>query len=817
MAVTFFNATATAGIASAAARTVTIVGTSEATLLVWAYADSGVSLSAMACGTLPMTRLGLVSAGGCIGELWGLSSVPTGTLTISAIPVGVATTKWCMAAATYIGQRTVGGSPFGTVVLGTATAANAAFSVSSTTADLVAFGFGLSANSAFTISNNTRASATASTGVRLVIGDVAGAAVVSVSATAVSSGVWGFMGVPIVASATPTTTIVFDNAAASAGDTISSFGVRLTATTGAVLLVFISGIQIATGATVSAVNVGATQLGFLGAVGFNAVDRVELWGLTAPPSGVLTISAALVGTGRTQWNMAAVTYTGHKTTANPFGGIGISSAGVVLTTTVSVSSTAGNVVVIGFSNRTSPPSISVGAAFTIRAAPLTLNPAIMLVDTIGGPSITGSAQAGSAAAWGTIGINLIQSGTASFISGAAAMTDGAGTFSSSANVRVSGSFIKTDTADTFSASSGVRVRATFAATDTPDTFSASGGVRVRGTFATTDAPDSFSASGGARVRGSFIKTDAPDTFVATGAIMVTGLLAATDIKDTFVGTAGVRVTGTLAASDVADVFTAVGITTNNRIGSLVATDAPDTFSASGVARIVGSLAATGAADAFSASGQVKVIGLLAATDTRDTFSASANVIPAFITGSISATDAPDTFLARTPLTLTPANLSYGGSGGKKGKTKPPYIQIDSDWWDARERYLRALQPELEEPVVESSQPAETYISPATVSPQFLIDYRAERRAVIQAIPLAENMKVLRVAGERLRTINQKIIEQERAQAAELSFKRAEAALVQADTAERRALRQQQIKRKRIAIATLEVARQVVRLYGNHHL
>lgn len=756
MAVTFFNATATSGAASAGARTVTLVSTAGACLLVWVNTiNSTVSISAMAAGLNPMTQLGAVNFGGCRQELWALSSVPTGTLTISAIPVGVATTRWCMAAASYIGQREVGGSPFGTVVSGTGTAANIAFSISSTSVDLVAFGFGISANTAATINGTTRASATCSTGGLLVIGDIVGAANTSLSATAVSSGVWGFLGVPIVASATPTTSIVFDNAAVSGGAAgVNTFGMLLTATTNAVLLVFINAATIAGTFSISAVNVGANQLSLLGTVAYGGGGTgTMIWGLTAPPSGVLTISAVAVGTNTVAWGMNAVTYVGHKTTATPFGGVGIASGAAVTTVNVSVSSTAGNVVVMGFGNRMfDPVSISVGAAFTIRKAP-GLFPSVMLVDTIGAPSITGSAQASSAIAWGVVGINLIQAGPNTNRSAIAAMTDAPDAFSTSGNVRVSGSLIKTDTADTFSAPAGVRVRGSLSATNAADTFATSANVRVTGSFVKTDTQDTFAASANARVSGSFIKTDTADAFV---------------------GTAGVRVTGLLSATDATDAFLANGSGNTPRTGSFAATDATDTF--------IGTAAA-------------RVTTTFTATDAQDTLVAS---------GTSSSALAP----------VVTINIPSAGGGSKRSK-RPEYIRLGSDWWDARERYLLSLQPDMVEPQLESAHETTIApdISPATVSP--FIEYRAQRTLIIDAIPLANNMRELRATGERLRAVNRKIIEQQRVQQAQLSFERAEAALVKADTAERRAIRQQRIKQKRVLVATLEVARQVVRLFGNH--
>lgn len=765
-----------------------------------------------------MTLLGAVSAGTSRAELWGLTAPGSGVLTISATQVGTNSATWAIAATSYTGHRTSGGSPFGTVVAGSATGTVTNFSVSSTVADLVAFGFGISAvNATITLGNGVkRADVTHSTTGRFVVGDIYGAPTVSLSASSSVTGVWGMLGVPIVATAITASVVKFDNLASQGLTTFTSVhSVVVTATSNAVLLVFIHNVSV----TTSAVNVGASALTLLQGLDYYAevtpMRRVEIWGLTAPASGNLTISANAVGGVQVEGTIAGMTFTGARTTGNPFGGTVTKSTSVTATTSLIISSTANNRVAMVFA--------SDGNEFVVPENGVTDRNNVaaprgwIIADAPGATNVTASATAG-VSVWGSIGINIIASAT--FVSAIAAMTDGAGTFSASANIRVTGSIVKTDTADTFSASSGVRVRGPLAATEAADTFSASGGARVRGSLVKTDAPDTFATSANIRVTGSFIKTDAQDAFAASANIRVVGSLTKTDTVDAFLGTAGVRVTGTLAASDITDTFTAVGITTNNRTGSLAATDAPDIFSASGVARVTTRLSATDVGDTFSLSGAVRVTTLLAATDTRDSFSASANPIPAFLTAALSATDAPDTFLATTPITVLPsANLSYGGSGGKKGKSKPPYIQLDSDWWDARERYLLSLQPDMVEPQIESA-PETTItpdVSPANASPQFLIDYRAERRAVIQAIPLAENMKVLRVAGERLRTINQKIIEQERAQAAELSFKRAEAALVQADTAERRALRQQQIKRKRIAIATLEVARQVVRLYGNHHL
>lgn len=775
MAVTFFNANATSGAASVGARTLLHTGTAGASLLVWIHSNEATTYSAVAAGLNPLTKLTAVSAGTSRLELWVLSSVPTGVLTISAIPAGTQVATWCMAAATYTGGRAVGGSPFGTVVAGTATTATINISVSATTTGIVAFGFGISANTSLTVNNgNTRASATASTNGRLVIGDITGATAVSISATAgAGTPVWGYAAVPIVASSTPATAIAFDNAAVTGTNgAVSSFGLLLTATSNAVLLVFINSSVQTGGQTISAVNVGASQLTLLGFVDYhgNAV-RTQVWGLTAPPSGTLTISAVAVDGNTVALNIAAVTYTGHKTSAGgPFGGTGVVSAAASTGSgNLSVSATAGNVVVMGFGNwMFDPVSVSVGTAFTVRQAPLQF-PSVLIADTIGGPAITGTAAASSAVDWGSVGINLIQSDGAAARSANAAFTDAPDIFSASANVRITSRLSATDAPDRFSASAQLRITARLSATEAPDTFAATAGNRITARLSASEAPDTFAATAFSRVTARLSATEAPDTFSASANVRITARLSATDAPDTFSASAQVRVTAFLSATDAQDTFRATATVINT-------------------ANIYGYVSATDAQDKFSASVNVIVTARLDATDAQDIFAATADLI-----------ESADAVVA-TP--------DRGAGGG--------YDRASNDFWDAREKYLKWLQPELEEPelIVEPPHSVEVpHTVPSPINPQILIDYVVEREVILSYLPKIDTISTLESYGSRLQQVNRGIVEQRRlAYLAELKADEDYKIKARLDRSAARQATILKAKKEVVKLSALVIADGVARLY-----
>jgi hypothetical protein len=206
--------------------------------------------------------------------------------------------------------------------------------------------------------------------------------------------------------------ITFDNAAYTTTTSVAnSFGLLLTATGDTVLLVF----TMAGGSdsTISTMAVGATSLPFLGAVEWPEATgrRSELWGLTAPASGVLTISAVLADGAAGQFGMAGVTYVGQRTTATPFGGVVVGSASVSATTSIILSSTSTNLAVFGFTLDFTPGTAAVVSPLTQRVATPASWPSIVVGDTTGAANITGSATASTATNWGGIGINLIASAT----------------------------------------------------------------------------------------------------------------------------------------------------------------------------------------------------------------------------------------------------------------------------------------------------------------------------------------------------------------------------------------------------------------------
>jgi hypothetical protein len=598
--------------------------------------------------------------------------------------VGAASLDFCLAVVSYTGARMIGGSPFGTVVAGSAQAtANPSFSVSSTSTDLVAYGFGVSGAPAVTITTGTnRGSSTATTAARLVIGDVVGAATVSISATAATSNTWGFLAVPIVASAAAVTNIQFDNAAYTAtAVSVNSRGMVLTATSNACLMVWTEvdgGNQTLTSVVVNS-NLTA---GFVTAVEYKAasIRRVELWVLTAPPSGNLTISANIKGVATASIGIGAATYTGHRTNATPFGNTTVASASATAQFAIVGSSTIGNVLVFGMGHDNNQAE-SPGPGLTLRVNSGGNYPNIGIYDTPGQLAATASMTSVATAYWGAIAIELIQS---TVVSGnAASITDVRDTFSASGQVIVQGSLAATDTRDKFSVSGQVIVQGRMSATDVIGTFSATGYVVVSARLSATDARDKFSASGYGIVTARLSATDARDVFSASGYGIVTARLSATDVQDKFSASGQTIVAGRVSATDVVDRFSASGQLVIS--ARLSATDVTDKFSASGVLVAVGN-----------------VNGSLAATDARDTASISGYVV---VSGSINFTDHADTFAAQGITTVaTPVITAQdAGSGGGHGKQQPEYFRADPAFWSLREQYLKRIHKDI------SAEPAEVFL------------------------------------------------------------------------------------------------------------
>lgn len=821
MAVTLHNATLTAGPVSATNRVLLHTATAGSCLLVWTHVNTAVSMSAVAAGGVAMSRLGLVSAGTSTNELWGLTSPGSGILTISAVLVGAAISTWSMIATSYVGQKTTA-SPFGTVVKGTATGTTTVLSVSSTTADIVAFGFGLSAVNGVVNLNGgaiNRGNATHSTTGVLVVGELDGATTVSASASSTVSGVWGMIGVPIVASATTSPYVRLDNARITGNSVAAnSRGLLLTATSGAVLVVFTTVGSPAV--SVSAVNVGGVAITRSQVINYRQVAglyRTEMWVLTAPASGVLTISSQLVGATVLGGCLAGMTFVNQKTTGDPFGGVAIASGSSTATVILTVSSTTGNRVamVFGFDEVSFSAMHAEGGVTNRGFVSAGGVGAMVIADAPGATNITAIAQCPVTTMWGAIGINIIASSVA-VTSAIAAFTDAVDTFSATGYVVVRASMTQTDTPDKFTASAQVIVRGSATFTDVADKFTASAAVRVTAVVAFTGVTDTLAATAQVRLNARLSATEAVDTFSASGYSIVRGTILASDVADRFTASVGVIVQAFLSATDAPDRFTASAAVSNARSATLIATDPADVFSASAYVLVRATFTATDAPDRFTATATAVpsfTTAVLAFTDSPDILSASGYSL---VSARLNATDTPDVFSATVSTVASAAAAAVivqdGGSGGGGHKKKPEYIRAPSDFWEARERYLLALQPELEEPEADIS-PANviSVVEPIAPDPAILPAYRFERAEVIKVIESADNMRELRAAGTRLRAVNRQITEQleilarvERHQRVD----RLNAIKI------RRIARAKLIKKKRVLAAALELAQAVVHAYGN---
>lgn len=134
--------------------------------------------------------------------------------------------------------------------------------------------------------------------------------------------------------------VAFDAGAvvATGGTSTASLVCTFTATSSAALIVCIS-VDLAN-ITVSSCAVNGTAMTQYARVLNDANNMAaSVFVLTACPSGVLSISANLVGAVATQMCIGGVTYTGART-ANPFGGVTAFTAGAVVTGDISISSSA---------------------------------------------------------------------------------------------------------------------------------------------------------------------------------------------------------------------------------------------------------------------------------------------------------------------------------------------------------------------------------------------------------------------------------------------------------------------------------------------
>lgn len=203
--------------------------------------------------------------------------------------------------------------------------------------------------------------------------------------------------------------VAFDNAAfLSSGVSAAALTITITAASNAVLLVAAHANEASSLSSVAANGVACSLLGYIVA----GTGSTQLWGLTSPSAGVLTISARFQGNNQAFWCLAATTYTGCRTTATPFGTAVVASAAVSLLATITVASTASDTVAIAW-GLSAVPAVTLGIGQTERgSATHSTSGKLVWGDHAGETSLTLSATSVGTADWAVVAVNLIHSNSA---------------------------------------------------------------------------------------------------------------------------------------------------------------------------------------------------------------------------------------------------------------------------------------------------------------------------------------------------------------------------------------------------------------------
>jgi hypothetical protein len=486
-----------------------------------------------------------------------------------------------------------------------------------------------------------------------------------------------------------------------------------TGTAGAVLLVWKWGNEAVSLSAVAAAGSPLTRLGAVSA----GTSRMELWGLTGAPAGVLTISAAVVGTNAQAFGLIAQTFTGVRR-PNPFGTVAAGTAAAATVANLSVSATTSSIVAFAF-GISANTTLTLGNG-TLNATATHSTLGRMAVGNIAGnTTVSVSCSAGATAQWGFMGVPLFDAPSMSTVredfntamdavkwftdEPAATPTPSDVTFDGGevvlrpaesntwASILYMGStpgFYKID-------GNGIYAKCT---SRLKTTNTVAGGYTIFSVYENDDLNRAF---------GFWVGTDnvlKASVFNAGVTATATTLTTTWDSDNTpwlrlaysaststakwytapddngNPGTWTLRTAMATTAWFVPnlskvyflagnDNWAATGATTSpakfdnfndtRRNVSIGPTDAPDIFSASatvvpaGDGGITAYLSATDAQDIFAASAQVRITGRLSATDALDTFASTAQVR---ITSRLSATDATDTFVSSAQARIT-ARLS----------------------------------------------------------------------------------------------------------------------------------------------------------------
>jgi hypothetical protein len=201
MPVTFDNIAF--GATNGQALKMTLTAATAATMIVFVVNDNGRSVSSIAYNGVALTKQGTGVLNGPVAEMWILSAPNSGVLTLS-LQMAVGSSSLRAGAVTYTNVKAANG--FGTSVNASAfSTTNVNMSLSSTTTDIVVGMFMVNNLGTLTMSGNIRGSFTCSATSTFIIGDTSGAAPITLSSVAGTSGNWCQFGIPLIFSAATVT------------------------------------------------------------------------------------------------------------------------------------------------------------------------------------------------------------------------------------------------------------------------------------------------------------------------------------------------------------------------------------------------------------------------------------------------------------------------------------------------------------------------------------------------------------------------------------------------------------------------------------
>ena len=194
--------------------------------------------------------------------------------------------------------------------------------------------------------------------------------------------------------------VAFDNVAEKDYTLSTSHVLVFTCTTNAALIVHAHVAGVA--ASLSAVEFGGTPMTRLGAVNSGS-SRIEMWGLTDAPAGVLTMSAVVTGSTQRNYAFIVTSYVGAAGSLT-FGDPTQGTSGVATVADFSVSSTSVDLLACGWALAGSAATLTAWG-WTPRG---TASGAAVLVagDVTGAPTLSLSASSTTGRTWLFVGVPI---------------------------------------------------------------------------------------------------------------------------------------------------------------------------------------------------------------------------------------------------------------------------------------------------------------------------------------------------------------------------------------------------------------------------